>query len=66
MAASTQALIDAFAAGSPPFLLPPTSPVYDQAPLGHRAAMIHRRDDMTPRWSSKYSVRLRMIVRLSY
>ncbi|GJS63253.1 putative reverse transcriptase domain-containing protein [Tanacetum coccineum] len=49
MAASTQALIDAFAAGSPPFLLPPTSPVYDQAPLGHRAAMIRRRDDMPPR-----------------
>ncbi|GKE87499.1 hypothetical protein Tco_1564974 [Tanacetum coccineum] len=49
MAASTQALIDAFAARSPPFLLPPTSPVYDQAPLGHRAAMIRRRDDMPPR-----------------
>ncbi|GJU77284.1 hypothetical protein Tco_1274354 [Tanacetum coccineum] len=40
MAASTQALIDAFVAGSPPFPLPPTSPAYDQAPLGHRAAMI--------------------------
>nr|GEW02365.1 putative reverse transcriptase domain-containing protein [Tanacetum cinerariifolium] len=39
-------LIDAFAAGSPPFLLPPTSPAYDQAPLGHRAAMIRRRDDI--------------------
>ncbi|GKE60940.1 hypothetical protein Tco_1511307, partial [Tanacetum coccineum] len=46
MAASTQALIDAFAAGSPPFPLPPTSPTYDQAPLGHRAAMIHMRDDI--------------------
>nr|GEU38437.1 putative reverse transcriptase domain-containing protein [Tanacetum cinerariifolium] len=34
MAASTQALIDAFAVGSPLFLLPPTSPTYDQAPLG--------------------------------
>ncbi|GJV23907.1 hypothetical protein Tco_1376602 [Tanacetum coccineum] len=34
MAASTQALIDAFAVGSPPFPLPPTSPAYDQAPLG--------------------------------
>ncbi|GKC39070.1 hypothetical protein Tco_1051454 [Tanacetum coccineum] len=46
MAASTQALIDAFAAGSPPFPLPPTSPTYDQAPLGHRAAMIRMRDDI--------------------
>nr|GFA43482.1 hypothetical protein [Tanacetum cinerariifolium] len=33
MAASTQALIDAFAAGLPLFLLPPTSPAYYQAPL---------------------------------
>nr|GEX16692.1 reverse transcriptase domain-containing protein [Tanacetum cinerariifolium] len=33
MVASTQALIDAFAAGSPLFLLPPTSLVYDQASL---------------------------------
>nr|GFA79781.1 hypothetical protein [Tanacetum cinerariifolium] len=40
MATSTQALIDAFAAGSPLFPLPPTSPAYDQAPLGHRADMI--------------------------
>ncbi|GKA23334.1 hypothetical protein Tco_0709296 [Tanacetum coccineum] len=41
MAASTQALIDAFAAGSPTFPLPPPiNPTYDQAPLGHRAAMI--------------------------
>ncbi|GJS39160.1 putative reverse transcriptase domain-containing protein [Tanacetum coccineum] len=46
MAASTQALIDAFAARSPSFPLPPTSPAYDQAPLGHRAAMIHMRDDI--------------------
>ncbi|GKC54169.1 hypothetical protein Tco_1076914, partial [Tanacetum coccineum] len=45
MAASTQAPINAFAAGSPPFPLPPTSPFYDQAPLGHKAAMIHIRDD---------------------
>nr|GEV87933.1 putative reverse transcriptase domain-containing protein [Tanacetum cinerariifolium] len=33
MAASTQALIDAFASGSSPFPLPPTSPAYDQAQL---------------------------------
>ncbi|GJU30210.1 hypothetical protein Tco_1173799 [Tanacetum coccineum] len=33
MAASTQVLIDAFAAGSPPFPVPPTSLAYDQAPL---------------------------------
>ncbi|GJT98388.1 hypothetical protein Tco_1093906, partial [Tanacetum coccineum] len=33
MAASTQTLIDAFAAGLPLFPLPPTSPAYDQAPL---------------------------------
>ncbi|GJV97388.1 hypothetical protein Tco_1548965 [Tanacetum coccineum] len=46
MAASTQAFIDAFAAGSPPFLLPPTSPAYDLAPLGHRAAMIRIRYDI--------------------
>nr|GFC24610.1 hypothetical protein [Tanacetum cinerariifolium] len=37
MAASTQALIDAFAVGSSPFPLPPTSPAYDQAPLCLRA-----------------------------
>ncbi|GKB40283.1 hypothetical protein Tco_0885225 [Tanacetum coccineum] len=42
----TVALIDAFAAGSPLFLLPPTSPAYDQAPLGHRKAMICIRDDI--------------------
>nr|GEV20315.1 putative ribonuclease H-like domain-containing protein [Tanacetum cinerariifolium] len=46
MVASTQALIDAFPAGSSPFPLPPTSPAYDQAPLGHRAAMIRMRDDI--------------------
>nr|GEX75975.1 hypothetical protein [Tanacetum cinerariifolium] len=40
LAASTQALIDAFAAGSSLFPLPPTSLAYDQAPLGHREAMI--------------------------
>ncbi|GJZ69993.1 hypothetical protein Tco_0633543 [Tanacetum coccineum] len=26
--------------------IPPTSPAYDQAPLGHRSAMIHMRDDI--------------------
>ncbi|GKE43048.1 hypothetical protein Tco_1470332, partial [Tanacetum coccineum] len=26
--------------------IPPTSPAYDQAPLGYRAAMIHMRDDI--------------------
>ncbi|GJR04649.1 hypothetical protein Tco_0527633 [Tanacetum coccineum] len=46
MAASTQALIDAFVAGLPPFPLPPTSPTYDQAPLGHRATRIRMRDDI--------------------
>nr|GEV16939.1 hypothetical protein [Tanacetum cinerariifolium] len=46
MVASTQALIEAFAAGSSPFPLPPTSPAYEQAPLGHRTAMIHMRDDI--------------------
>ncbi|GJX21435.1 putative reverse transcriptase domain-containing protein [Tanacetum coccineum] len=46
MATSTQALIDAFAARSPSFPLLPTSPTYDQAPLGHRAAMIRMRDDI--------------------
>nr|GEU40460.1 putative reverse transcriptase domain-containing protein [Tanacetum cinerariifolium] len=45
MAASTQALIDAFAAGSSPFPLPPTNPAYDQAPLessATAAARAHR------------------------
>nr|GFD55814.1 hypothetical protein [Tanacetum cinerariifolium] len=46
MATSTQALIDAFAAGSSIFLLPPTRPAYDQAPLGRRAATIRMRDDI--------------------
>nr|GEY58518.1 reverse transcriptase domain-containing protein [Tanacetum cinerariifolium] len=46
MAASTKALIDAFASGSSPFPLPPTSPAYDQAHLGHRASMIRRTDDI--------------------
>ncbi|GKB39423.1 putative reverse transcriptase domain-containing protein, partial [Tanacetum coccineum] len=46
MAASTQPLIDAFAAGSPLFPLPPTSPAYDHATLGHREAMIRMRDDI--------------------
>ncbi|GKA85933.1 hypothetical protein Tco_0807587 [Tanacetum coccineum] len=40
MAASTQAPIDSCATGSPSVPLPPTSPTYDRAPLGHRAAMI--------------------------
>nr|GEU98324.1 ulp1 protease family, C-terminal catalytic domain-containing protein [Tanacetum cinerariifolium] len=46
MVASTQALIDVFDAGSSPFPLPPTSPAYDLAPLGHRTAMIRIRDDI--------------------
>nr|GEU32310.1 ribonuclease H-like domain, reverse transcriptase, RNA-dependent DNA polymerase [Tanacetum cinerariifolium] len=49
MATSTQALIDAFAAGSPLFPLPPNSlPMirHDQAPLGHRTTMIRRRNDI--------------------
>nr|GEY47224.1 putative reverse transcriptase domain-containing protein [Tanacetum cinerariifolium] len=46
MSASTQALIDAFATRSSSFPLPPTSPAYDQASLGHRTAMIRRRDDI--------------------
>ncbi|GKA20840.1 hypothetical protein Tco_0700829 [Tanacetum coccineum] len=46
MAASTQALINAFAAESPLFPPPPTSSAYDQAPLCHRAAMIYMRDDI--------------------
>ncbi|GJX24711.1 putative reverse transcriptase domain-containing protein [Tanacetum coccineum] len=47
MTVSTQTLIDAFAAGSPTFpLSPPVNPTYDQAPLGHRAAMIRIRDDI--------------------
>nr|GEY14064.1 putative reverse transcriptase domain-containing protein [Tanacetum cinerariifolium] len=46
MATSTQALINSFAAGSPLFPLPPTSPAYDLASLGHRTAMIRMRDDI--------------------
>nr|GEU46383.1 reverse transcriptase domain-containing protein [Tanacetum cinerariifolium] len=46
MAASTQALIDAFIARSSPFPLPPTSHAYNQAPLGHGAAMIRMRDNI--------------------
>nr|GEW14172.1 reverse transcriptase domain-containing protein [Tanacetum cinerariifolium] len=46
MAASTQAFIDAFASGSSSFPLLPTSPAYDQARLGRRAGMIHRKDDI--------------------
>nr|GEX98920.1 putative reverse transcriptase domain-containing protein [Tanacetum cinerariifolium] len=46
MVTSTQALINAFAAGSPLFPLPPTSPAYDLASLGHRADMIRMRDDI--------------------
>nr|GEX94650.1 putative reverse transcriptase domain-containing protein [Tanacetum cinerariifolium] len=46
MAASTHALIDAFAAGSSLFPLPSTSPAYDQAPLGYRTTMTCMRDDI--------------------
>nr|GEY32214.1 putative reverse transcriptase domain-containing protein [Tanacetum cinerariifolium] len=46
IAASTQALIDAFASGSPLFPLTPTSPAYDQGPLGHKTAMICKIDDI--------------------
>nr|GEV22388.1 hypothetical protein [Tanacetum cinerariifolium] len=46
MAASTQALINAFAAGSSLFPLLPTSPAYDQAQLDRREAMIRMRDDI--------------------
>nr|GFA27685.1 reverse transcriptase domain-containing protein [Tanacetum cinerariifolium] len=42
MAASTQALIDAFDSGSSPFPLPPTSPAYDQAQLESFAAAATR------------------------
>nr|GFB09566.1 hypothetical protein [Tanacetum cinerariifolium] len=47
MAASTQALIDSFAFGSSPFPLPPTSPAYDQAHLGHRAARFSTENENT-------------------
>nr|GFB82977.1 hypothetical protein [Tanacetum cinerariifolium] len=61
MAASTQALINAFSSGSSPFPLQPTSPTYDQAQLGHRATMIHMRDDileedMPPRHMNSYEL----------
>nr|GEU71369.1 putative reverse transcriptase domain-containing protein [Tanacetum cinerariifolium] len=46
MAASTQALIDAFTAGSSRFPLPSTGPAHDLAPLGYRAAMIRMKDDI--------------------
>ncbi|GJR79088.1 hypothetical protein Tco_0149873, partial [Tanacetum coccineum] len=43
----TATLIDAFDAGSPSFpSSPPINPTYDQAPLVHKAAMIHMRDDI--------------------
>ncbi|GKF32590.1 hypothetical protein Tco_0102388 [Tanacetum coccineum] len=42
MSASMDARIAEHAA----VLIPPTSPAYDQAPLGHRAAMIRMRDDI--------------------
>ncbi|GJY33047.1 putative reverse transcriptase domain-containing protein [Tanacetum coccineum] len=42
MSASMDARIAEHAA----VLIPPTSPAYDQAPLGHRAAMICMRDDI--------------------
>ncbi|GJU71791.1 hypothetical protein Tco_1263196 [Tanacetum coccineum] len=42
MSASIEARIVEYAAAP----IPPTSPAYDQAPLGHRAAMICMRDDI--------------------
>ncbi|GKE52504.1 hypothetical protein Tco_1487660, partial [Tanacetum coccineum] len=42
MSASMKARIAEHAAAP----IPPTSPAYDQAPLGHRVAMIHIRDDI--------------------
>nr|GEW29381.1 hypothetical protein [Tanacetum cinerariifolium] len=42
MSASMEARIAEHAAA----LIPPTSPAYDQVPLGHRAAMIRIRDDI--------------------
>ncbi|GJU65822.1 hypothetical protein Tco_1247657 [Tanacetum coccineum] len=42
MSASMEARIAKHAAAP----IPPTSPAYDQAPLGHRAAMIRMRDDI--------------------
>ncbi|GKB58600.1 hypothetical protein Tco_0914786 [Tanacetum coccineum] len=51
MLASMEARIAEHAAAP----IPPTNPTYDQAPLGHRAAMIRMRDDipeedMPPQW----------------
>nr|GEY23782.1 putative reverse transcriptase domain-containing protein [Tanacetum cinerariifolium] len=46
MTASTHALIDAIAVGSSLFLLPPTSPAYDQVQLGRSAVKIRMRDDI--------------------
>ncbi|GKC04972.1 hypothetical protein Tco_0996582 [Tanacetum coccineum] len=43
MLASMEARIAEHAAAP----IPPTSPAYDQAPLGYRAAMIHMRDDIS-------------------
>ncbi|GKE64689.1 hypothetical protein Tco_1518850 [Tanacetum coccineum] len=43
MSASIEAHIAEHAAAP----VPPTSPAYDQAPLGHRAAMIRMRDDIS-------------------
>ncbi|GKG16906.1 hypothetical protein Tco_0361863 [Tanacetum coccineum] len=42
MSASMEARIAEHAATP----IPPTSPAYDQAPLGHRAVMIRMRDDI--------------------
>ncbi|GKG01673.1 hypothetical protein Tco_0306378, partial [Tanacetum coccineum] len=42
MPASMEARIAEHAVAS----IPPTSPTYDQAPLGHRAARIRMRDDI--------------------
>ncbi|GJT41321.1 putative reverse transcriptase domain-containing protein [Tanacetum coccineum] len=42
MSASMEACIAEHAAAP----IPPTNPTYDQAPLGHRAAMIYMRDDI--------------------
>ncbi|GKG29655.1 hypothetical protein Tco_0419553, partial [Tanacetum coccineum] len=42
MSASIEAHITEHAAAP----IPPTNPTYDQAPLGHWAAMIHMRDDI--------------------
>ncbi|GJU93986.1 hypothetical protein Tco_1318742 [Tanacetum coccineum] len=50
IAASTQTFENnSFAAGSPTFPLPPTSPAYDQAPLGHRATNDRNKNYTSPR-----------------